>query len=86
MAGWRRAEGVPMGRRGDLVGPKRLAKFGNPGSRQRGSSSPFLAVCRARRQQRAAMSKPLSCSYFYAEDIGVYASVEAQMVKPHILK
>ena len=30
--------------------------------------------------------KDVQCSYFYAEDIGVYASVEAQMLKPHIVK
>ena len=30
--------------------------------------------------------KDVQCSYFFAEDIGVYASVEAQMLKPHIVK
>ena len=32
------------------------------------------------------MSESTSCSYFFSEDIGVYASVEAQMLKPHIVK
>ena len=27
-----------------------------------------------------------SVSYFFSEDIGVYASVEAMLLKPHILK
>ena len=31
-----------------------------------------------------AMSK--SVSYFFSEEIGVYASVEAQILKPHVLK
>ena len=27
-----------------------------------------------------------SVSYFFSEDVGVYASVEAMLLKPHILK
>ena len=34
----------------------------------------------------AATAAPLPVAYFFDENIGIHASVEAQLLKPHILK
>ena len=47
---------------------------------------PHLIDSLAHRAPSRGESMSKKCSYFYAEDVGVYASVEAQLLKPHMLK